>query len=250
MYNKPPKCEILEDRQRTSGHSLQGTWDTQHSEFHTSTEVWVCPEESIVTYKCSIRKIFFNMIFSTQSNHSQGPFKLYSDRFPSKFSHLIVMVSRRARTLVQNSALPLHPPQQLQPVPVGHLCPVGHQEPLRLQAAPKHCLQTRNSCLLSVYIFHQNEEFFSGAFLKQNTEGRIRVGQRLPKIRGSTGHNFQDRLKRQNEMGEAEEDLSILVMTGPLKRFSQAISRAYAAKHLFVCHLLLFAVLWEKLQFL
>lgn len=121
MYNKPPKCEILEDRQRTSGHSLQGTWDTQHSEFHTSTEVWVCPEESIVTYKCSIRKIFFNMIFSTQSNHSQGPFKLYSDRFPSKFSHLIVMVSRRARTLVQNSALPLHPPQQLQPVPVGHL---------------------------------------------------------------------------------------------------------------------------------
>lgn len=127
---------------------------------------------------------------------------------------------------------------------------MGHQEPLRLQAAAKPCLQTRNSCLLSVCVFHQNEEFFSETFLKQNTEGRIRAGQRLPKIGGSTGHNFQDRLKRQNEMGEAEQALSILVMTGPLKRFSQVISRAYAAKHLFVCHLLLFAILWEKPQFL
>lgn len=93
MHNKPQKCEILEDRQRTSGHSLQATWDTQHSEFHTYAEVCVCPEESLVTYKCSIRKIFSNSISSTQSNHLWGPCRLYSDKFPAKFSYKIVLNS-------------------------------------------------------------------------------------------------------------------------------------------------------------
>lgn len=93
MHNKPQKCEILEDRQRTSGHSLQATWRTQHSEFHTYTEVCVCPEESLVTFKCSIGKILFNSISSTQSNLLWGPCRLYSDKFPAKFSYKILLNS-------------------------------------------------------------------------------------------------------------------------------------------------------------
>lgn len=34
------------------------------------------------------------------------------------------------------------------------------------------------------------------------------------------------------------------------ERLSQALKRAYAAKHLYACHPPLLSVLWEKLQFL
>jgi len=39
------------------------------------------------------------------------------------------------------------------------LCPVGHGDHLRLQAAPEPCLQTRNGCLLSVYILIKLKNF-------------------------------------------------------------------------------------------
>lgn len=115
MHNKPQKCEILGDRQRTSGHSLQATWDTQHSEFHTYTEVCVCPEESLVTYKCHIGKIS-NLIFSTQSNHLWGPCGLYSDKFPAKFSYKI---------LLNSTSILWWPPEG-----PGHLSKTGLRHPI------------------------------------------------------------------------------------------------------------------------
>lgn len=87
----------------------------------------------------------------------------------------------------------------------------------------------------------------------QNKARRDRAGQRLSKISGSTGRatgcDFKDRLKRQNEVMEVEWAPLSSFHTGNRKapeRLSQMLCRAYAAKQLFVCHLLLLSVLWEK----
>lgn len=130
MFNKPQKHEILQDRQRTSGPSLQATWDTQHSEFHTCTEVCVCPEESLVTYGCSIAKMF-KSVFATQNNYLWAPWRLTWDRFVAKSAKKSFWTQpvfcgwlHKGEDICSKWALPPCPPQQMQPVPMGHLCPL------------------------------------------------------------------------------------------------------------------------------
>lgn len=85
MHNRPPKREILEDRQRTNGHFVQATRDAQLSDFHTYTKVCVCPEESVVTYKYNIRK--------KSSSIRYSPHKMIIYKGPADFIQTIFQPS-------------------------------------------------------------------------------------------------------------------------------------------------------------
>lgn len=149
MHNKPQKQEILQDRQRTSGPSLQATWDTQHSEFHTCTEVCVCPEESPVTHRSSIGKMF-KSVFATQNNNLWEPWRLTRDKFPGKSPTKSFWTQpgfhgwlHKGEDTCPKWALPPYPPHQMQPVPMGHLSALWATKLL------SDCLHTRSSCPLT-----------------------------------------------------------------------------------------------------